>query len=340
LRCRRYAITVATTHSVVLPFVQRLLPLDSMAAPSADGQRTVLRSQFRLDELSAAGAAQAIEGRLATDMSVVIAAHRNSGDVAGRALRASAAIWFVTALGGQWLFVYYIAAFYGSSTLSGDFESWRRNKGLIDGYVAGDAIGNLFFAAHVLIAAILTYGGTLQLIPQVRAHAVAFHRWNGRVFLLAAVVAASAGLYLEWVRRTGSHGRGTGVIEALGVTLDALLILLFAGLAWRAVIAGHLAAHRHWATRLFLVVNGVWFMRVGIAAWTLLTPLGAQPFFRFWSFGAYLVPLAVYEVYLRTQRAAAPARILVAAGVIALTLVTGIGSITAFFRMWRPLLGL
>jgi hypothetical protein len=273
-------------------------------------------------------------------MSVVIAGHGRSGDMAGRILRASAAIWFLTALAGQWLFVYYIASFYGPSTLSGDFESWRRNKSLIDGYVADDATGNLFFAAHVLIAAILTYGGTLQLIPQVRDRAIAFHRWNGRVFLLAAVAAASAGLYLEWVRGTGLHGRGTGLIGALGVTLDALLILLFAVLAWRAVSAGYLAAHQRWATRLFLVVNGVWFMRVGIAAWTLLTPFGAQPFFTFWSFGAYLFPLAVYELYLRTQGASAPARLLAAAGVVALSLVTGIGSIAAFFTMWRPLLSL
>ena len=234
-------------------------------------------------------------------------------NIAARMLHASAVIWFLTAVVGQWLFVYYIAGFYGPATLVGDFESWRRNEGLIDGYVAGDVTGNFFFATHVLIAAVLTFGATLQLIPQIRARAMAFHRWNGRVLLLAAIGAASAGLYLQWVRGTALHSRDTGIVEAFGTAFDGVLILLFAGLAWRAVRAKRTAAHQRWATRLFLVLNGVWFMRVGISAWMLLTPFSPASFFTFWSFGAYLVPLAAYEIYLRAQKAAVPAQLIVAA---------------------------
>lgn len=252
-------------------------------------------------------------------------------------LKAAVALWFVTAVAGQWLFVYYIAGFYGPSTLSGDFEAWDRRDPVM-GYVADDAVGNLFFAAHVLIAGVLTFGGALQLVPQIRARAIAFHRWNGRVFLLAAIAAASGGLYLEWVRGAAFHSEGTGLVEAAGITLDAVLILTFAGLAWRAVRAKHIAEHQRWATRLFLVVNGVWFMRVGVAAWTSLTPYSAQPFFIFWSFGAYLVPLAAYELYLRAQKAAASAQFAMAASIVALTLIMGVGSTAAFVRMWRPFL--
>lgn len=262
----------------------------------------------------------------------------NVEDVARRTLKASAALWFLTAVAGQWLFVYYIAVFYAPATLAGDFQSWERNRGLIDGYVAGDAAGNLFFGAHVLIAVVLTFGGALQLVPQIRARAIVFHRWNGRLFLLAAIAAASAGLYLQWVRGTALRSEGTGLVEALALTLDAVLILTFAGLAWREVRAKHIAAHQRWATRLFLVVNGVWFLRVGAAAWMTLTAFGFQPFFRFWSFGAYLVPLAVYELYLRAQRAAAPAQFVMTASLVALTLIMGIGSIAAFLSFWRPLL--
>jgi hypothetical protein len=46
-------------------------------------------------------------------------------------------------------------------------------------------IGNAFFGAHVLMAAVLTLGGTLQLVPQIRARLIAFHIWLGRVFLVA-----------------------------------------------------------------------------------------------------------------------------------------------------------
>src|SRR5215469_16877837 len=75
------------------------------------------------------------------------------------------------------------------------FEAWNRNKNLTDGYIAGDAAGNLFFAAHVILALVLTFGGALQLVPKIRSRALAFHRWNGRVFLVAGVVATLGGLY-------------------------------------------------------------------------------------------------------------------------------------------------
>src|SRR5215472_785397 len=222
--------------------------------------------------------------------------------VARRTLKASATLWFVTAVAGQWLFVYFIAGFYGPATLAGHLESWNRNKNLTDGFIAGDVVGNLFFAAHVLIAAVLTFGGTLQLVPQIRARAIAVHRWNGRLFMIAAIAAASAGLYLQWVR----------------------------GTALRA------------PTRLLLVVNGVWFLRVGFRAWMLLTAgaFGAQPFFSFWSFGCYLVPLAVYELYRRTRIAAPPAQYAGAASLVALTLIMAVGEVSAFLRTWRPLLRL
>lgn len=258
-------------------------------------------------------------------------------DIARRMLKASAVLWFLTAVAGQWLFVYYIAAFYGTSTLSGDFEAWNRRDPVM-GYVAGDVAGNLFLAAHVLIAGVLTFGGALQLVPQIRARAIAFHRWNGRLFLLAAIAAASGGLYLEWVRGAAFRSGGAGLVEAAGITLNAVLILAFAGLAWRAVRAKRIAEHQRWATRLFLVVNGVWFMRIGVAAWIALTPFGAQSFFVFWSFGAYLVPLAIYDLYLRAQKGAAPAQFAMAASIVALTLIMGAGEVSAFLRFWRPFL--
>lgn len=41
-------------------------------------------------------------------------------------LKLAAAGWLVAMLLGQWAFFYYIAAFYGGSAISGDFEVWNR----------------------------------------------------------------------------------------------------------------------------------------------------------------------------------------------------------------------
>jgi hypothetical protein len=261
--------------------------------------------------------------------------------VANGTLQRAASMWLATAVAGQWLFVYYISAFYGPTTVTGDYAAWDRNTNMTDGYVAGDAAGNAFFLSHVLAAAVVTFAGTLQLVPQIRARAIAFHRWNGRLFMIAAIGAALAGLYLEWVRGTGMRSP-TGLPSAFGVTLNAVLILSFAAFAWRASRSRDISAHRVWATRLFLVVNGTWFMRVGLRAWLVLTggAFGAETFFSYWSFAAYLLPLAVYELYLRAKTSSTSAQYAMAACFAVLTVVTGIGTIYTFFRNWDPLLAL
>ena len=262
-----------------------------------------------------------------------------SGDAA---LKAAAGLWVLVTLLGQWAFLYYIAAFYGAATLSGNFQAWSRNTVLFKGYVAGDMAGNLVFGAHVLLAAVVALGGTVQLLPQIRRRAIAFHRWNGRVFLTTAMVAAIAGLYMVWVR-----GASANLLGALAISLDAALILVFAAQAWRTARGRNVTDHRRWAMRAFLAANGVWFYRVGFMAWIAINrgPVGSTshldgPFDIFWEFGSYLVPLGVLELYLRTTGGSGQhARMAMAGGLLASSILTAIGCVAAYVIMWKPLLG-
>ncbi len=270
--------------------------------------------------------------------------------VANGALKGAAIFWFLVAVIGQWAFVYFILSLYGAATVQGNFDAWNKifeaqgvaNDGIAHGYVAGDTTGNLIFGAHALIAAILTFGATLQLIPQIRSHFPAFHRWNGRVFILSAFAVSIAGLYLIWVR-----GSTPSIYNALGISLNAALIMIFAALALRYAIARDIDTHRRWALRTFIVINGVWFLRVGFIIWVILNqgqPVGHTddfkgPFDIFIAFGSYLVPLAILEIYLRTQdRAGATGKWLMAIGLFFLTLAMGAGIAGTVAYMWLPLL--
>lgn len=62
---------------------------------------------------------------------------------------------------GEWAFLIFILAFYGSTSLTGHFEAWTTNTVLPKGYIANDTTENLFFAAHTLIAAVVAFGGVL-----------------------------------------------------------------------------------------------------------------------------------------------------------------------------------
>lgn len=238
-----------------------------------------------------------------------------------RALRTAVRFWFVVAVLGQWVFLYFIVALYGASTVTGDFQAWNRNKFLFKGYVAGDTAGNLAFAAHALLAAIMAFGGAIQLIPQIRARALSIHRWNGRLFLLTAFGVSLSGLYMSWVR-----GARPSILGAAGTSLNGVLIMIFAALAWRTALTRDVSAHRHWALRTYLVANGQWFIRVGFMAWMILNHGQDRGFYRIWNFGCYLFPLAVLELYLRAKQSADPrGRYAMATGLIVLTLLMGLG---------------
>ena len=232
------------------------------------------------------------------------------------ALRAAAGLWFLVTVLGQWVFLYRIVGQYGVATVSGRFQDWEKHNELFKGYVAGDWIGNLTFASHVTLAAVVTLGGLLQLVPQIRAHAIAVHRWTGRIFLVSAAVVSVGGLYMVWVRHATF-----GPVNSVGVSLNAVLNLLCITATWRAVRAGDIARHRRWALRTFMVVSGVFFKRVATGpGW-------------FFEFASYLIPLAILEFYLRAKASrSANAKLAMAIFMLAVVVYVCFGTIR--FAMW------
>lgn len=255
---------------------------------------------------------------------------------AAAALKASARLWFAFAAIGQIGFIYFITVFYIPPTLMGQFEAWNR-KPLITGYVAGDTAGNLHFAVHVVLAAVMTASGLLQFVPVIRRRLPALHRWNGRLFVVLAVIMSLGGLWLVWVRGTYLTIPGAVSISLLGV-----LMLLAAALTVRHAMKRRIALHERWALRLFLLVSGVWVQRVGYMAWIILNggPVGIGPrmdgpFDIAWGFGQFLLPLAVLELYFLARRSRNPAAKLAVAGLVtALTLVMMVGIFGTVAIMW------
>lgn len=256
------------------------------------------------------------------------------------ALRFAERFWFVASVIGQWIFLYYIVRVYGPSTVTGDFPRWSRNTFLIKGYVRGDTMGNVSFAAHALLAGVTSFGGALQLVPRIRQRAMVFHRWNGRLFLVTTLGVSITGIGMVWLR-----GAKLDTVTAIAVTINGLLILWFAAVAWQRAVAHDGAAHRVWALRLYLVANGQWFLRVGMFAFVLIrgamgiTQGGMGPFLIVWSFGCYTVPLLVLECWLRAANAGSRARFALAGALVALTLLMGVGIFGVTMFAWRPVIG-
>lgn len=244
--------------------------------------------------------------------------------------------WFAATALGQMLFVTFILLFYYRNTIAGNFAAWDA-KQHITGYLAGDTIGNANFAAHVLVAAVMTSAGLLQLVPAIRMRWPRLHRWSGRIFIATALFLSIGGLWLTWVR--GSY---LAITSAVAISIDGALIIGFGIMAWWTARQRNFAAHRRWAMRTFIVASGVWFMRLGYMVWGISTGgLGiargmSGPFDIVWGFATYLLPLAVLELYLRAERGTPAAKFVMAGGLwVAASLILAGGGL-AWMVIWSP----
>jgi hypothetical protein len=250
-------------------------------------------------------------------------------------LKAAARFWFVTAVIGQLVFAFATASFYGLTALRGDYHGWR----ITQGHVAGDLMGNSAVALHLISAVVIMLAGAVQLVPQVRSRFPVFHRWNGRIYMLAALAVSAAGVYMT------SRGSVGDLSQHIGGSLNAVLIWLFAGMALRYAVSRDFRTHRRWALRLFLVVSAAWFFRIVVFLSFIVFkgPVGFDPatfrgpFLTFMSFGQYLLPLAFLELYLRAQeRPGAVQRMATAAGLFIVTLAMGAGVFAVTVAAWVP----
>jgi uncharacterized membrane protein len=113
---------------------------------------------------------------------------------------------------------------------------------------------------HMLIAPIALLLGPFQFYPKLRAKYPQAHRWSGRVYVTACVVAGIAGLAASPYASGGPvAGLGFGILAVLwvGTTLGA----------WRAAVRRRFALHR-------LLMRFSYAMTFGAVTLRLQIPLG------------------------------------------------------------------
>lgn len=256
--------------------------------------------------------------------------------VADKSLKAATRFWFAVTVLGQLAFGFAVASFYGLTALRGDYHGWT----ITNGHMPGITPRTPAVAMHLIGAALVMLAGAVQLVPGVRNRFPAFHRWNGRVYMLTAVMLSGAGIYMTWSR--GSVG---DIPQHLGSTLNLILIWVFAALALRYALARDFATHRRWALRMFIVLSGSWFIRIMLflTLFIFKGPIGFDPttftgpYLTFLSFADYLLPLLILELYLRTQtRPGALRRMAIAGTLFVLTLVMAAGLFAVTMAIWVP----
>lgn len=253
-------------------------------------------------------------------------------------LKTSVNIWFTIVVIGQFIFSLYILGLYGVNGIAGDFEKW--NTASPHGYVQRDFWGNTFFGLHVILAAIITIGGPLQLMKKVRIRFPKFHRINGRIYIGSAFLISIAGFYLSWIR--GSVGGLTGSIF---ISINGTIILICAFYTIRKAMTSQFENHRRWAIRLFLAMSGVWFFRVFLMLWLTIHqgPKGFDmetfqgPALNMLYTFSYIFPIFFAEIYFITKEAEPiMGKRILAIFMLVLTGCITVGTFSATLGLWLP----
>ncbi|MDZ7648426.1 MAG: DUF2306 domain-containing protein [Cytophagales bacterium] len=201
-------------------------------------------------------------------------------------------------------------------------------------------MGNLIVGLHLLFAAIIIFGGPVQIIPEFRKRAPILHRWNGRIYILTAILLSISGLFMVWVR--GSVG---GITQHVSISVNAILILISATMVMKYAIKRNFKDHRIWAIRLFLFVSGVWYFRVGLFFWLFVNqgPVGFDPetfqgpILTILSLSQYTLPFVLFELYQMAIKSSEKMLVWTSAGLIFLfTIVIGVGTFAASLSIWIP----
>ncbi|MBS1664560.1 MAG: DUF2306 domain-containing protein [Bacteroidetes bacterium] len=199
------------------------------------------------------------------------------------------------------LFGLYILAYYASSLYRGNGAHWNE---MLPGLYSKDAAAStLGIGIHFAAGGIILILGSIQLIAKIRDRWPAFHRWTGRIYILASIFAALGGTV--FILKTGTIG---GTVMNIGFGLYGLAMLIAAILTWRHAAAGRMELHRGWALRLYALAIGSWLYRMDYGFWLLLANgLGHQhdfhgPFDKVMAFFFYIPNLLVAELFIRRNQ--------------------------------------
>lgn len=152
---------------------------------------------------------------------------------------------------------------------------------------------------HVLPGGLFLLLAPLQFSPWVRSRFIQFHRWSGRVLVLAAITAASTGLYF------GLSMPFAGPGESVPIALFGGLLLYALGKAVVAIRGGQVARHREWMIRAFALALAVSTVRiVGAVLDLTMTPagFGPRPMFVIAIWTGWVVTLGAAEIWVRYTR--------------------------------------
>lgn len=160
--------------------------------------------------------------------------------------------------------------------------------------IAQNLMRRPWLAIHAVLAATALLVGPLQFLPGLRARAPKVHRSIGKVYVVACLGAAPAGLVL-------AVGSNAGPIAQSGFGVLSVIWFGVTARAFQLAVTGRIAEHRRWMIRSFALT----FAAVTLRLYVPFPPMMGFSFiegYRVISWLAWVPNLLAAELYLNWAR--------------------------------------
>ena len=150
---------------------------------------------------------------------------------------------------------------------------------------------------HIIPGALFMILGPIQIMPRIRARYIQFHRWSGRVFMMAAYIIGLTALILPFIKQPIG-----GITEIAGTVFYSILFLVCLSMALKFVLRKQIRLHREWMIRTFSIGLAISTVRLITALSFTLFKLPPQNFMgtAFWlGFAMHLIAAEVWINYTR-----------------------------------------
>ena len=218
-----------------------------------------------------------------------------------RLFRWTGRFFYLATLLGMGTFGVYIVL-RATGRTSENFGQWDALVSGLPMRTIADWIANLGIGMHYVMGTVLVLAWPILLSSRIRARHRVVHRWTGRIYVTAGLLAGIGGMSFIL-----THG-ATFTESSIAFGIWGALMMLCSVMAYVHARAKRFDLHRAWAIRLFALVLGSWIFDVEYRAWEELAggigigETGTIGIFDYVMFYAFFVPnLLVAEFFIRNK---------------------------------------
>jgi hypothetical protein len=216
------------------------------------------------------------------------------------AFRWTSRVFYIAALLGLGIFGSYILLRATGATFQ-NFQQW---KDLISGArmkAPADWIASIGIGMHYFMGAVLVLAWPILFSSRIRTRHRLVHRWTGRVYVSAGLLAGVGGMSFILAHHDGGAPHIAFAIWGSVMMLSSVMAFVHAR-------AKRFDLHRAWAIRLFAMVLGSWIFDLEYRAWEDLAGgvgIGTQknpgPFDYAINYVFFVPNLLVAEYFIRNK---------------------------------------